>query len=74
MGTATSPASSTTPVDAVREPAGEADFLHALAGRDTRAMSLDHLRPLHDMRVGHGIEERRPKTVVRPARAVSAGA
>ena len=28
MGTATSPASSTTPVDAVREPAGEADLLH----------------------------------------------
>lgn len=75
METATSPANSTTPVDAVREPAGEADFLRALAGREhTRDVGLDHLRPLHHMRVGDRIEERRPKAVVRHTRAVSAGA
>ena len=75
MGTATSPASPTTPVNAVREPAGEADLLHALAGREhTRDVGLDHLHPLHHMRVGGRIEERRPKAVVRHTRAVSAGA
>jgi hypothetical protein len=37
-------------------------------------VGLDHLRPLHHMRVGDRIEERRPKAVVRHTRAVSAGA